>query len=452
MSISVRNPNLLGLISKIYAVITSPVFRRVEIVVIFVFVISLFIHRINVLSFFSDESTWIRYSSYFDVLVRGDLSADTWSVNKVLVDQPPLAPYLIGLGRLLGHQPTLDAIWKYSQSDSYNLAQGALPAPDLLWWSRLPMVILAAVAGDLIFIGVCFAAGRLAGYFWIFFYCVSPYMSSTLGRAMAESPLLAAVVVAGLAGGYAFHYLIKSFAGPQVDRQAYKRSLFGWALMGIASGLAASAKLNGIVIIGASFICFLAPLVASGLTIPWSDRFRRVIISGLVLLCTTTLTFILINPFLYRNTVSRGWMLLTHRLTVIQSQERDYSSAYIDTWAERFQVVPDEIFNQHAFSQFPGSFWLNLGLSAIGLGLLIATARRWRSNDPAAVSSFMLLAATFTVGIPPLLTPLNWDRYYLLPIVFIRIFTVVAVAKIITRGFAFLFPALIIKPQPLQVQ
>ena len=113
------------------------------------------------------------------------------------VTQPPLPRYIIGLGRWLGGFREADLIlpWEFDKDSQTNIAAGRMPSPELLWWSRVPMVILAATSMLIGFMLLKKITGRLTGYIWIALSLMSVYYPRTLIRAMGDSALL--VFIAG---------------------------------------------------------------------------------------------------------------------------------------------------------------------------------------------------------------------------------------------------------------
>ncbi len=110
--------------------------------------------------FSTDESDWIGTSYYFEALYQRNLfiadvsrgdgkitvpSIQVWGGN-YWINQPPLTRYLVALGRLSGGYSVkdLNPPWSYAVSIPRNESWGAIPSAGLLWWSRLPMALLAA--------------------------------------------------------------------------------------------------------------------------------------------------------------------------------------------------------------------------------------------------------------------------------------------------------------------
>src|SRR5688572_15506160 len=95
-----------------------------------------------------DESHWIATSAQYEAFVTGDWNSPVWDVQYWTLTQPPVPRYFIGLGRTLGGfgLDTLNVPWDYSLDHDGNAQIGAIPRPALLWWSRVPMLLLALVS------------------------------------------------------------------------------------------------------------------------------------------------------------------------------------------------------------------------------------------------------------------------------------------------------------------
>lgn len=441
-------------LSRIKSGVSSPGFRRIELGVLCILLAFLFARRINYVQFFTDESFWIAYSSYFDVLVTGDVSADTWSDVKRLTDQPLLPVYTMGLSRYLAgyHAPDLNTTWNYRADYQTNLAEGRLPSAGLLWWSRFPMAVLAAVTGVALFWTTGQVLNRLAGYLWLLQYVASYYITATLCRAMAESCLLAMVSLAGVCGVFAMRGCQKAAATKPVSIRAFRSSLFWFSLFGVCCGLATSSKINGATIVGAGLLLIVWSALKYGGTLSRLKRLLSVVIAGSALSLSAIATFIVLHPILYYDTLDHASLFLTSRLNTMGSQQQRFAKDQIDSLSERVQVVPDMILRELAVTQFTGSFWLNLAV--IGFGMAVALWQVWRrpAGDPDGSATFMLLAVALLACTPPLFTPLNWPRYYVLPVVFTMIFAALGLAQAIEVASTYVRRLTVrVSPQPVSM-
>ena len=226
------------------------IWQWVECIILFSFLVIFYGSRLKTTGFQPDESQWIGTSYVFEDYFRGDFDSPSWDEFYWTVTQPPLPRYVIGLGRMIGGLGVADlnTPWDWNIETQINLAKGAMPSEQLLWWSRLPMGILAACS---ILIGFFFLKklqGRFTGYLWIFLCSLSSFFPEMLNRAMGEASLLACIAGLLLISDW---LLQSSFRQKFIEKPEglYVHLLF----LGIVIGLAQSSKLNGLSAIGAGF-------------------------------------------------------------------------------------------------------------------------------------------------------------------------------------------------------
>ena len=382
----------------------------------------LFCARIPRVTFQPDESQWIATSTYLEVFLRGDYRPESWAENYWTLTQPPLTRYVIGVGRRLGgYGPSdLNGPWDWSTDGEENVARGNAPSLRLLWWSRLPMAILAVVSGLVLFRCAVAAAGRPAGYVFLILYASSSYLATTLGRAMAESVLLACISLAILAGERG----LACWGSPK----GWPRFLAWLGAVGALAGAAANAKLNG----GAVVLTGLALCALVGLR-PGAERPGRraaaAATAGCLLLLVAALAFVLLNPYLYADPVGHALRMVQQRAAEMQLQRTKMPASMTSGWSMRLRVVLLRVLETYAGLCFPGAWVFNLVLTLLGAGMAALGAWRWwvgRGGTPAEV---VLLLAALTTATPSLLTPIDWDRYYLLPVVFSTLFVAIGMGR-----------------------
>ena len=130
--------------------------------------------------------------------------------------------------------------------------------------------------------------------------------------------------------------------------------------------------------------------------------------------------------------------MFVNRVNEMRLQQIAYPDSKIEGLAEHIQVVTGRIFQSYSAIHFDGALWINAIFFLIGLAYLMWNAIQYlrRSNlNSAAVT--MLLVGTAT-SIPSLFTPLDWDRYYLLPIYF----STLAIAVGIWRSGLFVYQSI----------
>lgn len=393
---------------------------RLELVLVTLVLCAVFVPAINRVPFHSDESHWIFSSRYFETFAQGDFSAKSWNSYWSAV-QPYVPRYIIALGRLAGgyHVADLNLPWKFALSDAQNASEGRRPSPELLWWSRLPMAILAAMSGLAAFAALRTAAGRVPAYLVVAFYAFNPYYTDVLPRAMSEAVLFFCMILAILCGGVVLTRW-RVFADAPC-RRTLGFLLVGTAALGAASGAAGACKLNGLVLIPASaLLLMIAALAYRGRL---SQSRRALILGGLVLwLCGASLVlFVGSNPFLFRNPLSKTRVMFNQRNMEIAAQVQSFPRAALTKWERRVEAVPKRLFQDYAPLRYPGATAINLALTTLGLAWLARTAYDWirRRNVNSVAVAILILGASASA--PALATPLDWNRYYLLLLVFLML-------------------------------
>ena len=395
-------------------------FTAIEALLALLILSTVYLTGIEKVSFGQDESHWIHTSSYLEILFTQRPDSPFWGEHYWTLTQPPVTRYLIGLGRLAGgYQPEdLNTPWQFDQDYATNVADGNLPESGLLWWSRLPMAVLAALTGWVIFLLLRAAAGRLAGYYFLLVFLGNAYFLTHLRRAMSETPLLFFIILAAAACWKALLELNKAYQQEVVTTKKMQKP-GGWFLAaGVCCGLAGASKINGLFSIGGLFalvvlsILLLAGRAERGLRRTFAIR------SAILSVFAALLVFIVINPYLYANPLVNTARMFKFRVQEMSLQVAGFPENVLsDSPLERLDVISRRIFEDYAWPNFRGARWLNLSLTAVGLGSLLWRAWHWlRSgeNDPSAIALLVLPAPLAGAA---LVTPLDWDRYYLFPVV-----------------------------------
>ncbi len=132
-------------------------------------------------------------------------------------------------------------------------------------------------------------------------------------------------------------------------------------------------------------------------------------------------TFVALNPYLYPDILERTIKLFQFRLHEMQKQQVALPDTVFQNTNERLEVTFAYLFQHPLMIRFSGAGVINFLFCVVGICHLISTAWRslWNGTGPETSSVIILMAIT-SAG-PMLLTPLNWDRYFLLPILFTTI-------------------------------
>jgi dolichyl-phosphate-mannose-protein mannosyltransferase len=399
---------------------------------------AIFYPRIQNTAFHGDESWWIASSHHLEAFVGGRIDSPVWNESYDTLTQPPLSRYVIGIGRWFGgYGPRdLNRKWNFRLSDEENIARGNMPNSDLLWWSRLPMCILTIVCVLLAFNFVSRSAGRLAGYIMLTLFVFSTYFSTTLFRAMGEAPLLTATMLAALAGSQAAASWKLAVTHKHRVSKRFLHPLIWFGIMGALCGLAGAAKLNGLSIILAGLVLSLLMLSPKASNVSRSELLRTIAFAWASLILASVFTFVALNPYLYPNPIGRTGKMVTQRLNDMERQQVNNAAAQISgPLITRLLFIGERVFYQCAALRFPGSLIINLLLCSVGLWFLLFAAWTWLRSGAGYGGSLVLILIAFSASAPALMTPLDWDRYYLFPVFFSTVFIAVGCSRIIQGLF-----------------
>jgi len=399
-----------------------------ESVIVIGLLASVYCTGLDRVKFHSDESRWIATSNVFEAFVTADFDSPLWKESYWNRTQPPGARYVIGVGRNMGGYRAKDINLprKGKEDMMSNIRHGAVPSGDLLWWSRLPMAILAVFSMFAGFVLARRAAGTMAAYVWLALVIQNAYFLGHLRRAMGEASLLAGIVVV-ICGCYL------SARAVAVGNRRYYWTTFLWlGVVGVGAGAAGSAKLNGLSALVAGFA--LVGAMAIRLRRSAACKCLFVGCGVLVVAVSTSCTFVGLNPYLWPDVDGRIGKMFHQRLTEMESQTKRSPSALPDSVRVRVTRVSMAVFRRCAAIRGNGLYVLNILLTATGMCLVIARVRKWIVNqDPEPGPIVILCVGIMTAG-PPLLTPLDWERYYILPIFFSTLFIAVAIAWYVKLG------------------
>lgn len=390
--------------------------------------------------FHPDESQWIATSHYLEKFVNGRFTSPVWQEIPWVLTQPPMARYVIGIGRLAGGYggDELNAPWLFSRDRETNLSEGRMPEPGLLWWSRLPMAVTAVICGLLLIFMARVVSGRPAGWILLLLFILPLYYPVQLRRAMGEALLLLFILLAVLAGYGAVRSwgLLKHTEGRQ--GRMWVRPLAWLLLLACCAGLGGAVKLNGLALVGAGMLLALV-LAWKGRRYPFAWGFA---IAGLVLLPLLTMgVFTAVNPAMYAHPLQLTKSMLTFRADeiAIQQAASPQASLPLTDIHKRITTVPNSILVFATVRAAPPLLKIAmLTLTLAGLGLLIYQAYQWWVNDIAGdgrrqdMSLVLLLVMGIMVWLA-FLTPLDWDRYYLPPVVLVSLGTAVSLSHILTQ-------------------
>ncbi|MFN7987380.1 MAG: phospholipid carrier-dependent glycosyltransferase [Thermoanaerobaculia bacterium] len=420
-----------------------------------------FFRGLGQVSFHQDESLWIACSLYFEAAVdehfvppewfregvraarpadaaagsegAGDgwISRLTWSHRYFSLDQPPVARYLIAVARRLRGYTVADLNrpWKYDLGHDENVRLGNMPSPGLLDAVRGFMAALSVLSGLFLYVHVREAAGRISGLLFVLLFSTSGYLLVHLRRAMGEPSLLFFTCLATCAGIRA----LRAGDGEWSDAPggASRRALAWLAAMGVASGLAGGSKLNGLAIAGAGVVVgWCLALGGKGLALRGS-RLAFGAVSSLLVLGSCATTFVAVNPSLHRRPVAHLSAMLELRARELAGNQRDPRWG-LESATRRTRVVLRRTLKDYTVSKVAT---LNALLGGLGLLFLLRAAwRRTKEGSGPGAALALLVVGLFT-AVPALLTPVDWDRYYLYPVVSLTVLIAIGAATLPAEVF-----------------
>lgn len=367
--------------------------------------------------FHGDESTQIYMSrDYAYQFIQRDLRLVTFSDPPISAQEQFLRllngtinKYLIGLAWHAGGFTVADLNeqWDWGGSWDYNHSTNHAPSPALLHTSRLPSALLLALG-----VPVMFALGGLTGGRWAAFaasllYALHPALLINGRRAMMEGSLTFFSLLTVLAGAW------------------WMRRRDGWAALcvGVAAGLTVASKHTGAFTV-------IAVLGAAGLWVLWLRRestLKRDALHGLIAVTGAAAVFYALNPAWWGDPLARAGDVLALRQDLLAGQTAafggyaDAGAAWRGFWAQAFVTPPQyyevtgwEIYLAAQIRAYESSLWRGLHIGA-ALFVPLVLIGAWHVLHKSERPLRLLIGVWALVIILSvlLLTPLEWQRYYL---------------------------------------
>ena len=361
--------------------------------------------------FHGDESTQIYMSrDYAYQFIQRDLTPILFTPDPASPQEQDLRiingtlnKYTIGLAWHLAGL-TVDDInqqWDWGADYDYNLRTGHHPGQPLLNVARLPSALFTAAGVVLVFaVGRIVSGGWLAAYTASLLYATNPVLLVNGRRAMMEGSLL-------------FGSLLVLLAGLLWVRQP--KQVWPVLLLGAAAGIALAAKHTNLFAVAAVFIgCAITVVAASQ-----PRRLMALVVAGI----TGAGVFLLLNPAWWADPIGTATEILRLRTTLLQIQT-DVFGQYAGIgeqvggfWRQvlvgrpmYYEVggwdvyIADQIARYEALGlaglRLPGEVFAALTIAGI---VMLVRAQGW----------LLLTWALLPVALTLLLTPLEWQRYYL---------------------------------------
>jgi hypothetical protein len=386
-----------------------------------------------------DESQRIYSSRILEAVLDGRFDSPLFESTFFTRTVMPVPQYLIGLGRRFGGASLDDlaAPWSFSRSHEENVLRGSIPSETLLYWSRAPMLLLTALCGLMVCLLCRRMGGRFSGYVGLALFTLNPYIANTLCLAMAETPLLASTLAAIGIGAWTLERAQLAGAERPATRRELVTPMLGCIALGVMGGVAGASKLNGAsVVAGGTLLILMIPLVDDPRLSARRARFALLgagasFASGLV-------TFFALNPFFYRNPARRVSELIPALLNSLERRRAEGLGDIIDP-DERRGLIVDRVFQSCSALSFDHAAMLNGILFAIGLASVLTGVRAWlrgRDSGPSAATCTAFTVIGVFAVVPTLTTPLDWERYFILPVVLSSICIAQAAGMLARRGLS----------------
>jgi hypothetical protein len=285
--------------------------------------------------------------------------------------------------------------------------------------------------------------GRPAGWILLLLFILPHYYPVQLRRAMGEALLLLFMLLAVLAGYGAVRSWQQQSSMEGVQGRMWLRPLAWLLLLALFAGLGGAVKLNGLALVAAGMLLCLA-LAWKGRRHPLAWAFAT---AGLVLLPLVTMgVFTAVNPAMYTHPLQHTQIMFAFRADeiAIQQAASPRASLPLNDLEKRSKIVPNSILAFATVNSAPQPLKIIMAaFTLVGLGFIVVQALRWWHNEseiqPDGRRQGMSLVLLLVMGIMvslALMTPLDWDRYYLPPVVLVSLCTAVGLGRIIAQLWA----------------
>ena len=202
-------------------------------------------------------------------------------------------------------------------------------------------------------------------------------------------------------------------------------------MFGIGVGLAESAKLNGLSVLGAGFaLSFIIAFRKIGNRVTKVNFF---LLSSLILIFASQFTWIALNPYIWRDPIGRTVKMFDAQIVELGNQANNHLAQKIDGIMAHIDVDTERIFQTYSPLQFSNAWRLNILFFLIGFVCIAIKSYQYFVHIHTNPTFMALLLVGTTASIPPLFTPLDWDRYFLLPVFFSTLFIAVGIGMVFLK-------------------
>ncbi|MDX1991294.1 MAG: glycosyltransferase family 39 protein [bacterium] len=381
---------------------------------------------VRLVPFHGDESTQIYMSRDYDYQFR----QNDWSL--VRYSPTPISPteqqlrllngtlykYLVGFGRHIAGIETTNEQWDWGADWNYNQSFGHAPSEDLLRIGRTTSALFLAAG-----VGVMFLLGRQLGgrpvaYFASLYYALHPVLLLNGRRAMQEGMMTF------------FALLVVLLTIWFLKRRSWRSAV----LLGVAAGLALASKHTNIFTVAAVFGAIGLHLLYRFFQRQPHTAILKMALQVALIGLLTSGVFYALNPAWWGEPLERAQFVLNERRTLLNFQEglfggySDFAEQIGGFARQTFLAQPQyfEVDNWAGFigdqiAQYEASPWRGITLAGSTLGgvllallTLIGLWRLWQDRAIAGETRWIVgLWAVVVLAATALLTPLEWQRYYL---------------------------------------
>jgi hypothetical protein len=337
-----------------------------------VFLVALWVNlsAVPMTEFHRDEARWVHRARFLEELRSP--TGEFWQESELMIGQPPLGSYLMGLGLTLqGRDLDTNGFYNFHFGPDWNWRHGTMPnEADLAAARRTNSVIgaLIAVSVYLIARGLSNAIAGIAAAALLVPHPLSIYLSSLAGSDALVTLLVALAVLVAMA---------------LANRPTWPRAI----LLGVLLGLGGSAKLSplalAIVPAAAGMVLVIHGWRGSGAGARHDGRLGwRLLVQPPLAAATFVASF----PYLWPDPVGRTRALLEFRAIEMYNQGVLWSELNVDgpvdalgrigNWLGDIDSVTGQLVE--AIARFFGVSWkpmeLDLVLAIIGALILLALA------------------------------------------------------------------------------
>ncbi|MCC6613870.1 MAG: phospholipid carrier-dependent glycosyltransferase [Anaerolineae bacterium] len=434
--------------------------RRFLLPLLFLCGVSLYILAgVALAPFHADESTLIFMSrDYAYQFLQGDLARIYYDPEAPLTNETQLRLIngtinkdLIGLSwHLAGYTvDDLNTDWDWGGDWDYNVAAGHLPAEALLNVARLPSALLLTAGAWIIFALGWRFGGSWAATLATLYYALNPALLLNGRRAMMEGSLTCFSLLTVLVGVWFVDNL------SQEHKSAIRRYLPALAL-GLSAGLTVASKHTGVVVVAAVFVAAALIVIVRAVTAravrQALGHLASLIVAGLLALGI----FYALNPAWWTTSpLTVTHTILEWRQDLLEGQTEAFGG-YADFgdqvagFVRQTLIVQPQYFEADSWADIPAisdqvaRYDLSplrgislggspLGALIVGFFALAGIVILLRGSDHPGAARWVILFWAAATAIVALISPVEWQRYYLPVYPAIGLLAALALAAAIKR-------------------